>query len=70
LQETISALAASVGKLTEKLSAGEVSRKKKYGAPKSREFKVPPQRFMTPDRTARLVNSTNRIILAALTKVI
>jgi len=69
LQETISALVTCVGKLTEKLSAGQVLRTKKYGAPRSREFKLPPQRFTTPDRTARLVNSTNRTVLTVLTMV-
>ena len=70
LQETISALAACVGKLTKKLSAGQVSRKQKYGTPKSREFKLPPQRFTTPDRTARLVNSSNRMVLTDLTRLL
>ena len=65
LQETVSALAACV----EKLSIGQVSRTKKYGALRSREFKFPPQRFTTPDRTKRLVNSTNRTLLTALTRV-
>ncbi|KAF8961278.1 hypothetical protein BDZ97DRAFT_1760015 [Flammula alnicola] len=36
-----------------------VSRTEKYGAPKSREFKLPPQRFTTPDRTARLASVRN-----------
>ncbi|KAF8950169.1 hypothetical protein BDZ97DRAFT_1771677 [Flammula alnicola] len=56
INATISALATCVAKLTEKLSPGQVSRTKKYGAPKSREFKLPPRRFTTPDRNARLAS--------------
>lgn len=53
----MSFLTVQVAQLVEKLPSNQLAREKKYGAPKSREFKLPPQRFTTADRNAKLVRS-------------